>query len=435
MDTIEYGGAAIREKICWELLLVLLCSFFFDGQILLVVSLVLIVQLTLPNIVLYKTKQSLWLFAIIMCLGILMNFYSGYNITLRETFRYVFYCISPVVYIYIGFVIKKKYSYYQCLKVIYIAALINCFKFAFVLINNISINGLSFDIIRSTKSETTILVAMAIFIYLLYKERYTFFTKPIDKAIFIVLLIVSVSSLSRTYLIYILIGVIIYIYIMRKSKNAQSWFWKTALLVGIFCIIIQSVPELNSILRDYMHILSISLQEVMAVQTWDIKNINESWRGFEIYMATDQFKKADVIQQILGSGSRGVYVGVNAVLVSDDAINGYIPILHNGYIAVLTYSGILGLALFVAFYIVNIRIGIKSLRVGCKQDSVLYIILFLGLAALTYFDMGPICPNGFIQLTIIIGVVRSRILETRNIMCKFVKSQKQNLLDKSPSLF
>lgn len=101
-----------------------------------------------------------------------------------------------------------------------------------------------------------------------------------------------------------------------------------------------------------------SVAEVTLADYTNAADINTNWRGFEAFQALNGFLNASPVEQIFGRGF-GALVDLGFYMTLGASELRYIPTLHNGYAYVLTKFGVVGILLYVYFYISVIAVGMR----------------------------------------------------------------------------
>ena len=102
---------------------------------------------------------------------------------------------------------------------------------------------------------------------------------------------------------------------------------------------------------------SNSFNELNPNLDWENdSNINQSWRGYEVYLIIDNFNNSSILNKIFGNGFGSfIYIEKDVIVyetINDEAISKIIheiPIFHNGYFGALFKCGIAGVLLYISF--------------------------------------------------------------------------------------
>ena len=150
----------------------------------------------------------------------------------------------------------------------------------------------------------------------------------------------------------------------------------------------------TKVYQDYVLRFSNSFNELNPNQDWSIKqNINNSWRGYEVWLILDNFNNSSVINKLFGNGF-GSYIYSDFAIPVYTVVDGKtvvesiheIAIFHNGYFGALFKCGIVGLILYISFIISLYVFSFKYIK--NKKD------LFLNLALITYIVLATYVVMG-----------------------------------------
>lgn len=119
-------------------------------------------------------------------------------------------------------------------------------------------------------------------------------------------------------------------------------------LAMIALIAIPALPAYDTSNITFLGKVRNSLDEIMYVEGSNMAEITANWRGFEAFMAYQQWQSGSVGEQIFGQGL-GTPIDIEMYYPLGDEPIRYLPILHNGYYMVLVKYGVLGLFLYIIF--------------------------------------------------------------------------------------
>jgi len=125
---------------------------------------------------------------------------------------------------------------------------------------------------------------------------------------------------------------------------------KFSLIIGfLIFVVVQLLPDLDAANISFAGKLGNSLAEIAFTDAADSREMLINWRGFEAFRALLGFESAGAFQQIVGQGlGATVDLGME-VEMSSEMTYQYLPVLHNGYMQVLTKFGILGVLAYLFF--------------------------------------------------------------------------------------
>ncbi len=412
-----YQNVLILKKepfICYELVAVLVGGIVFpsNGLFLLIVGLIVMHLAVNQRVNVYIYTAS-WVFPVIAILGIVMNLYSYSSVDGHSLIRFLLYIFSPVVLLYYGSVLSRTYTIKSCLRAVFLSGGICGLLFMLYLGYTLIVNGFSFDSFRTAKILSSETAVVSFFLFVFYNRSGWLFTRNTNRIIVALSLISVFMGFSRSALLFFLVGMMVY-FINKPVMFGRSV--KTALIIVLCALLLLALLCTNSAFEEsvkaYGARLFFSWQEISAQNEWDFPTINAYWRGFEAYSFQQQFQTTNILQKLFGQGFQGVNVGEYAALVTDSNST-YIPYLHNGYLTVLTWSGIFGLILYLYFYISNYRF---ARRVDMQKRNPISTLLKITLAAAavnTLFVMGITSIGMALIPCILIGLFVNTLRDER----------------------
>lgn len=381
------------KDIDYRLLIVLIMGCFVSTEICLICTLFFVLLDIIKSDLKIKLKISIE-FVLLWLIGIIMSFYNNIECNTYEIIRFSFYLLAPVIYFYFGYIIYKDNSIHTILKTICVAGIINILQVFANFIVNFTNFGLDYETFRMSKKNLTDLTVIMFFILVLKNKDISIFSNRKDKVILLFDTIILIITFSRTHWLYVFIGCIIYCLFFVELKKNIKIILMISVVVCFSMIIIYSNDFLYEVFSNFTNKLLYSIEEVSTEQEWSEYEINNSWRGFEIYQAKQQFIKGDFFQKIFGFGCKGCWMGKYSKLVDPNSTSEYIPVLHNGYYGMLMYTGIIGLIIYVGFFIRQIKLilKIKNKDFIC----VLYMIVLIGCMVTTYIVMGIVSSTSMV---------------------------------------
>lgn len=340
------------------------------------------------------------IFTIGFIIGMVQLSINSYNI--RDFIRDIFMFLTPIIFIMYG--IYTRFNRKNNINSIYIsiinAAIIIEIRHLILLlfsINNI-LNGLS---IRGIGGNGSYITMIAIIIILFYKDDVTLNylgTKIRRYLTAIFLITLFVCYLSRTHLIILLVSVLINIFTSKKVKfkHVMSLIIYTLIIIAIGITVI---PE--NTLSQFIDKFANSIQEVSSnLERWNAVNINNNWRGYEVYRVKELIKESTSLEILLGFGF-GKRVDLNINMYLGNQKFSSIPILHNGYYYILLKCGLIGICIYILF-ILNIVFR-KYKIIYNDFESKLLSIVGVGILFATYVVTGIYTKGSIFVFCLIIG--------------------------------
>ncbi len=353
-----------------------------------------------------KTGADIWIFMFITILAIIMSIYNRIDISFYMIIRGCQYCLGLVIAIYIGVYLQRYFIDEKRLiqDIARAGMLMTIYYIGYLLL----LNDFSFATLRENRVNTSIAFIASIQM-IMYINNERIFSKKTDRCLLIGSMILSLFGFSRSNLMIILIA---FGFSIISKARYKKYFINSfiILLVAILVFIGMAwyyADKPDTLIGSYINKLLLSLSELNSSQVFSSDaEISANWRGYEVSQAVQQFKKSNILQQVFGQGFRGVYVGQYSVYVG--GTDGYLPLLHNGYFSVLTYSGIVGLVLYMLFYIKKIIYMKKNGDKITNYTTCIYMSFLVSYIVITFFINGMIAKSIYFIPGIFIGYMASR---------------------------
>ena len=336
---------------------------------------------------------------LLMFIGMITIFSSIYEFERRDMMRDFIYLIGPIiVMINSYYLIIKIKDIYKIIKIFFYSGFIVAIFHMIKVLPQITTVDSVFELRNISLGYDIVTLSLAIFIIFPNLIR---INKLIKIGIVATLIGSTIISSSRTSILYLGIILIISIGISFRKK----FFWEKSIKVIISTLIIlitlfsicyligvenQSfMNKVTEIGTDFNKKILRTFEEIKIEEYNDLADINNNWRGYESYRALTYFKEGKIFQKILGYGF-GALIPLNLYIELDGLIYNKVPIIHNGYIYILVKYGIIGLALYIIYFINMILYILKSKYIDRNQMSIKYIGISLVtiLLLLTYTSNG-----------------------------------------------
>jgi hypothetical protein len=222
-------------------------------------------------------------------------------------------------------------------------------------------------------SSSIVPLALAI---LLIDRKYDFL--KIDNKLFFVFFLILLSSmilsLSRTFIAVSFIFLFFGFGILRNRIKLFIGFVLVAMFGSL--LMLYAVTHFQDAPREsIMRKIAKSVQETIPQNYHKKKDIGQYWRGYEAYRGYLAFKNdGGIKEKIFGYG-----FGKSANLGLEIKLGGNwfrkISVFHNGYINILLKTGILGLFLYLLYWLLIIISSYKFLRYGDSEQLVIGSLL------------------------------------------------------------
>lgn len=333
----------------------------------------------------------------------------------RHIFRDVAYALTPITLIFIGYWIAGDEGMWPL-----IFKVMATFAFVFATVHlsafvlNPALLSAEADVLRATVGTTGDLVVLALLLGL-FQFRFgiiNLFPKLFPRFIALPVLLASfVLSFSRTQFVVALI-LILSLWGLLTKLNIRMIISVVLLIVAFFAITI-STPE-NEV-GTFRSKLINSFSEMTVSDYRNMQDINTNWRGFETYRALATFSSGDVLQQIFGQGFGSlVDLGYYQELAGRDYR--FIPITHNGYVYILLKTGIVGLLLYVVFYMKVIGSAMHYSDSLSSESNILALLLLGCVLSLvsTMFVVGGMAEMHNSEIVLLLGYLSRRLWQLQS---------------------
>ncbi len=241
------------------------------------------------------------------------------------------------------------------------------------------------------------------------------FPRLLPRYLSLVFLFLSfVLSYSRTeFVILFMLSLALLGYLHRVNTR---FIMVVALLTTILFIITNIGVDDDDDINFFGKILR-SLTEVTISDYEYYEDIANNWRGFETYRTIETYKSGSDLQKIFGQGF-GSLVFLNMTMNLAGSDYEYIPAVHNGYAYILIKTGLIGVLLYLTFYLKIIHIAVRNSNTNNtikKNLALLLLGIVLSLILTMYVVGGPAELHGA-EFLLLIGYLTRRLLTERIIV-------------------
>ena len=341
---------------------------------------------------------------------------SAWQWDMKDIFRDWWYVINPLFVLLAGGCFSEKIQ--GDLSIILKSILVAATAFSLVHFYQIYVHLPELDSVfelhnaYGTSLRTgSVLTALAISI-LLYSEVSRFIEWRVGTKV-IILLLCAISlalSLSRSWLMSLVILTIVFSLLkVRKRKSILVFSALTAVVIILFFLLFPMSDQAVSVCEGgfFCKILA-SVHEITPRYYLFIPDLKTYWRGYESYMAMQQYKDGNTFQLFFGQGL-GVLIELNISLVLGAATYSKIPILHNGYMYALLKFGLAGLFIYVAQCMRFLILGLNAFvddeyeqrLIGAFVISSSAMIMLLTFVNAGFFNKNSMIPVLFFMAALI----------------------------------
>lgn len=326
-----------------------------------------------------------------------------------DTFKDVYYFLSPVFTTYVGCLIARRAS----IDVLKRSFLIVGIATALVYIIQVfaSVGGLALVDPRSARYTTNAYVSCAIFLSIgvllwgLITETTNTRRQYIRYVLmFFINFIAIYISGSRTYWLAAIVFMVVVSWTYIKKRLVRFGIIGIIVLTGIGAIIAKN-PN-NTTVKVILH----SSDEMSATNFTTAAERNNNYRAYERYRAMKQFNGYPLLEKAFGGG-----FGEKIDMVISPVGARYIPILHNGYPYMLIKTGYFGMICFFLFGFLLIRMMLFHRNYGSSDVRMLCYLAIGGIIVSFVINASVwgLFNNGYNILLMLIGVYIYYLNETK----------------------
>ena len=295
--------------------------------------------------------QVLTIPLILLGLGLINAYKNDFTLVVKD----VYYYFNPIVVFSFGYVCAYYLSVDKFFKVWIVLGVI--LALAYLLNHNWGSNYTSVRDMRLEEGVASYVVIIALVMHLIKIIRKEYlFPKPIRYTFLTILALSSIIAVSRTFL---LVFIILIVFGTGQLKFKKYFILKFVLisiigLVVTFALVNFQVEDRSSFMGKLLN----SVDEVAISDYNDLGEINNNWRGFEAFMGWEQINRGNFLEWIVGQGfGKSTPIGLEIQLGEEYFTE--IPYFHNGYITLILKTGIIGLLIYIGFFV---RLSIKNLK-------------------------------------------------------------------------
>lgn len=333
----------------------------------------------------------------------------------RDIARDIAYALSPIALIYLGhWLAGRGMGLKELIKSIVflgiLLALIHLSKFVL----NPELIGADLTTVSSESYVSGDLVVLALVLGL-FQNRFglgNLFPRLLPRYLSLVFLFLSfVLSYSRTeFVVFCVLSLALLGYLHRVNPR---FVMVVVSLSTIFFIITNIGADDHNM--SFVGKLLRSLTEVKVSDYQDFEDISYNWRGFETYRVIETYMSGSELQKIVGQGFGSlVSLGFTMNLAGSDY--DYIPVVHNGYGYVLLKTGLIGVLLYLAFYLKIIYIAVRHSHSNNTIEKY-FSLLLLGIVLcliLTMYVVGGLAEVHSAEFALLIGYLTRRLMTERD---------------------
>lgn len=280
-----------------------------------------------------------------------------------DVFKDMYYFLNPVLYLLLGSIIARRYDRMDSLRAIALVGSVCSLYLIFYMINNYGYTAFTTPREARESLSVTGFAATEVAAIILLCDKLFFGAElfPNFRAWMGLLLINLLSlylSASRTDLLVFVISLSIMLYV--KFQHRKHYI----LLYLVFGGLILSAFFLSNPQSRFVETLLKTPEEITIQPAENVVEINENYRGHEAYMTMRTIRKGNFEERLGGQGF-GATVDMGSYTPLDMR---HIPIMHNGYPYILLKTGWIGMAVYILFGLLLLRLSLKGKDRYLSQD-------------------------------------------------------------------
>jgi hypothetical protein len=169
-------------------------------------------------------------------------------------------------------------------------------------------------------------------------------------------------SFSRTLALVFLVGAMAVGGFFSRRVVLRTLMLLLALLIAVLAVRSVIDPASEAGRTTQLGKFGRVLDEVWITEAMSRSEIDDNWRGYEAARAMGQWSAGGPPRWLFGEGMGAlVDLGMFQTLTRSRAdARRFIPIMHNGYMTVLVKTGLVGIALYLAFLVRLYRVGRRA---------------------------------------------------------------------------
>jgi hypothetical protein len=362
----------MREKLFSILLLLLVVASFFHLQPIVVGIAIIIIVMPLKKHIAALKLVSLFS---ILIIPVILGLFAGFANNNYLIFKDFYYFLLPVLFILAGILLACRLKIDEFLRtLIYAGGLTS------VLVTFISIYYMGFGSLSDPYSAHYAMgivgtpgppVALAALL-LTRKFNVTLFTRFRFNVLLAVNTLGVYMCASRTYLIIALC----FMMLLVADKMKKRWILPVSfVIVMVFSLLPFEIFKPAETSDSFVDKVLGSFNELSIGNYNTEEDINTKYRGYESFMALNQYMEGDTKDWVFGG--LGKLVDLKTFLrLGEDTEYEFIPVLHNGWLYLLIKTGLVGI---VAYIIVFSKLMITNWRKYAEANGKPVIRLFAAL--------------------------------------------------------
>ncbi|WP_454803211.1 hypothetical protein [Mucilaginibacter phyllosphaerae] len=362
----------MRERFFSILLLLLVVASFFHLQALVVSVSFLVIAMPLEKHL--AALRLIRLFAILM-IPVVLGLFAGFANNTYLILKDFYYFLLPVLFILTGILLACRLTIEKFLKTLIYAGVVTSLLVICISVYYMGLNSLNnpYAAHYAIGIVGTPGPPMALAALLLTRK---FDIKLFNSFRFYLFLLVNALGIymcaSRTYLIITLC----FLSLLIADKMKRQWLLPLSVVIIItFSLLPFDVFRPTATSTSFVDKLLGSFNELSIGNYNTEEDINMKYRGYESFMALNQYLQGSTKDWIFGG--LGKLVDLKIFLrLGEDKDYEFIPVLHNGWLYLLIKTGILGI---VTYLIIFFKLMVANWRKYALANERPMIRLFAAL--------------------------------------------------------
>jgi len=302
---------------------------------------------------------------------------SPFSFDLYFVMRDVFYFLSPIIMLLIGFYVGRSTS---SLNETLWALVVTLSLLSIYIYKDAIISGAILSLSISTRYtfalDSSLVTLSLIIMIAAWRNDIQIGPPRTRNSLAVMALFFVIVSLSRINIAVVALTFLIVIFQARWIRYSATF----SVLALIILPIAISGTELGSgnlvSSSSFLEKLASSLREVAVQDQIDFSGINLNWRGYEAFLGYEKVRTNGLSSVFAGLGFGSFVEGP-----FQDKLN-FIPIFHNGYLTIYFKGGVIGLMLFFYFLKEQATPQIKIRKDTISETDRKHVMFLDTLAAL-----------------------------------------------------
>jgi hypothetical protein len=342
------------------------------------------------------SKKALFIPLSLIAIGLIYSFENQSLLITKD----IFYFLSPILVFAFGQVFALHFTISEYIKYSIIISIFLGIVFLFNIDSSAKYESISE--LKEEQGMPSYFTILALSLCLI-SIRYKIF--PLTNKLKIVILFLSLIVLlafSRTFILVLILLLLFGFNQLRFNKNFTFKFIAISLVSTFSYLAILDVGTTDR--TTFIGKISTSIKEISFSNYSSNADINQNWRGFEAFKGLQQVEKGTVGQLFLGQGF-GKTAPLGFFMPLGDGVFSEIPKFHNGYITILLKTGIVGIFLYLFFFLKIVFVNLEDKEIFSDHLFVKNMLagLAMVLIVVTFVIAGWLNTTSMLPFTFSLG--------------------------------